>query len=74
MTAGQMTGALPAGMLPPPAKKQAMLVREAPPVCLRNIFASDDPVEDDHHNTRMQSLPRNPASWQSRFECVLPRC
>ena len=60
-----------AGMRPPPAKKQAMVVREAPPVCLRNIFASDDPREDDKHNALMHSLPRSAGHGQSRFECEL---
>ena len=57
-----------AGVRPPPAKKQA--VREAPPVCLRNIFASDDPRADDEHNVLMHSLPRSIGHSHSRFECV----
>lgn len=57
-------------MMPPPAKKQAMVPREAPPVCLRNIFASDEPREDDEHNALMHSLPRSTGLGQSRFECA----
>ena len=59
------------GMRPPPAKKQAMVVREAPPVCLRNIFASDEPREDDEHNALMHSLPRGTGHGHSRFECAV---
>ena len=56
--------------MPPPAKK-AMVVREAPRMCLRNIFASDDPREDDEHNAVMHSLPRSTGHGQSRFEYVI---
>ncbi len=60
-----------AGMRPPPAKKQAMVVREAPPVCLRNIFASDDPREDEEHNRLIHSLPRSSGHGPGRFECEI---